>query len=131
MSVIAIDDPTRPRELLYFTMHSLLFGVVEIALGFNRVATALREMMVKVLFFLEVNCNDDFPIIIPDNLKVIVVVAVRSLGMVSGWKWKGGEMDLAFAAKFKALGVMFNLSEVSTGGLLRTENNQQTRPGRV
>ena len=53
----------------------------------------------------------DYPII-PDNLKVIVDVSVKSLGIVSGWKWKGGENNVNSAAKFKALGMMTSLSEM-------------------
>ena len=83
------------------------------------------QMMVKAPFLLGVNHRDDFPIIIPDNFDVIVDVAVKSLGMVSGWKGKSGEEDLDFAVMFKALGAMFNPSEVSTGGLLRIEKTTE------
>ena len=51
VGVIAIDDPARSGELLYLV-------------GFNRVATGLRQTMVMALFPHGVNYNDDFPIII-------------------------------------------------------------------
>ena len=121
--VSSIDDLTRPSELLYFITHSLPCGAVGVRL--SRDGSSADDAG-----SLPVNCYDDFPTIIPDNLKVIVDVAVKSLEMVAGWKWKGGEKDLDFAAKFNTLGVLSSLSEVSTDGLLRIEKNHQNCPGR-
>ena len=127
VSVIAVDDPSKPGQLLYFRIHALPFGSVGSVVQFNRVAAGIRQFVVRALGVPAVNYYDDFPIIIPEVLAPIVDQTVKWFGDLSGWRWKGGEKDAPFGFKFKALGVVFHISDALLSGRLTVSNT----PSRV
>ena len=53
---------------------------------------------------------DDNPLIVPRLAHDVVIAAVKAMGAVTEWKWKGGEKDLYFPVRCKALGGRVQLS---------------------
>ena len=75
------------------------------------------------LFLPAINYYDDFPLLVPKVLSAVVDMAVKALGKLTGWRWKGGKKDFEYESTFKALGVLFNLQGAVAQGTLIVSND--------
>ena len=98
--------------------NALPFGAVASVLGFNRAAHAIKSLIVRGL---NIPCGhyfDDFPMVVPAEIATACDIAVKTLGEVTGWAWKGGEKDLPFSSNFKLLGTHVDLNGLTSTNTL-------------
>ena len=91
VSVEGFEDPSHPGNTLVLLIHVFPFGASASVVQFNRVAASLKKIMVDCLFLPAINSYDDFPLVVPKVLSVVVDMAVKALGKLTGWRWKGGK----------------------------------------
>ena len=53
-------------------------------------------------------------LMLPDSIAAMGEGAAKSLGSLTGWRWKGGDKDRPFSVRCKAFGIMFHLKRVLT-----------------
>ena len=119
VGVIAVEDPDNPEELKYSRIYALTFGAVRSVLQFNQLAVAIRQ--IAVCFFRAAICQQVSTTTLfrlPDSIAAMGEAEVKSLGPLTGWRWKGGDKDRPFNVRCKALGIMFHLKRVLTESCL-------------
>ena len=119
VGVIAVEDPDNPEELKYSRIYALTFGAVRSVLQFKKAGSghqtdrcvfsraAMRQLLSSSTLFT-----------LPDSIAAMGEAVVKSLGPLTGWKWKGGDKDRPFNVRCKALGQMFHLKRVLTESCL-------------
>ena len=67
-----LEDPSHPGNTLVLLTHVFSFGASASVVQFNRVAASLKKIMVDCLFLPAINSYDDFPLVVPKVLSVVV-----------------------------------------------------------
>ena len=110
---VADCDGGRPR---FFGVNALPFGATGSVPGFLRVAAALWHLGSRALGLCWVNYFDDFPMFCRDeDEEVVDQTAASFLRLLSVLFAETGRKATRFAKIFKALGLMFDLSNFGEG----------------
>ena len=110
---VADCDSGKPR---FFGVNALPFGATGSVPGFLRVAAALWHLGSRALGLCWVNYFDDFPMFCRDeDEEVVDQTAASFLRLLSVLFAETGRKATKFAKIFKALGLMFDLSNFGEG----------------
>ena len=112
---------------VYYKSFALLFGSTASVYAFNRFARALWKCMTVCLNLLVLQFYDDFPHLEPAQTGEAARKASVDFLEVLGVQLSLGEKDLPFAPCFQPLGVVFDLSGMSS----RAEVIISNKPSRV
>ena len=111
VGVTAVEDNENPEELKYFRIYAFTVGAVGRMPQLNRMAMAIRQIAVCSLGLPCDVCYRFLPVFMySDSIAAMGETAVKSLGTLTGWRWKDGDKDRPFNIRCKALGIMFHLS---------------------
>ena len=114
VSYIAVYDPTA-KTARVFSMKALPFGASRSVYSFLRVAHSLWWLGSVALHFIWSSFFDDYVTLARAGEARALDLAVSQFFKLLGWATSGGDKDLPFDTKFKALGVEVDLSDWSLG----------------
>ena len=123
LAVIVVYDPDAKRHQWY-VLRALPFGGTASVRQFNRVAFALRMLLIVDFGIPVLAYYDDFFFAAPKGVAAIIDAALSRFSNSFGWQWKESK-SAAFAQVFKGLGVVFDLRQFCDGFLSVLNTDQR------
>ena len=114
VAYIAVYDP-KDKTARVFSMKALPFGASRSVYSFLRVARSLWWLGAVALHFIWSSFFDDFVTLAKLGEACALDLAIAQFFKLLGWATSGGDKDLPFDTKFKALGVEVDLGEWQLG----------------
>ena len=124
-SVVAVFDPYQNRTV-FFNSVVLPFGSTGSVFGFNRVSFALRCALVRFLRLHVTSFYDDFPVLEFRALSRDTDWLVGQFFECLGWE-VSKDKELPFESCFRALGVLFDMRAVQSGGAIIVQNTEDRK----
>ena len=122
---IAVYDPHK-RCTAYFACRAVPFGAIRSVHSFLRLARAIWWLGVACCDLMWTSYFDDFIVITQPELMQSTGSVITSLFRLTGWIFaEEGKKATPFDISCKALGVVFYVSDASTGELLVKNTNER------
>ena len=103
----------------YFLSSALMFGSSSSVYSFNRLARAIWFLMTRYCLVLSHTFYDDFILIDPLKTSSSATIACEALLKILGWNFANeGKKYVPFGVSFDALGVNFDLSNMTAGNFI-------------
>ncbi|CAE7239837.1 unnamed protein product [Symbiodinium sp. CCMP2456] len=116
-SILAVWDPSE-RKYKYFRFATLPFGAVHSVTAFNRVARALRAILLKIVRLVVTSFYDDFCQLELQDLADSAQGTAQLVMQLLGWRIaEDPKKCLPFAKVFSMLGASFSLTRAPEGVL--------------
>jgi hypothetical protein len=109
---ILVWNPESEKPAL-FLQNTLPFGASASVLHFNRWARLLWFTGIKEFSLIWTTFFDDFPMLTPSSIQSSSEACANILTKLMGWRVADGEKEVEWAECFHALGVTFNLENIS------------------
>ncbi|CAE7670291.1 unnamed protein product [Symbiodinium sp. CCMP2592] len=114
-SVLAVWDPTCKKHK-YFRFSTLPFGAIHSVTSFNRVARALRLILLRIVKLIVTSFYDDFCQLETEALAESAKTTAELVLRILGWKVaEDPKKSLPFAKVFAMLGASFSLVRAPSG----------------
>ncbi|CAE7793477.1 unnamed protein product [Symbiodinium sp. CCMP2592] len=114
-SVLAVWDPTCNKHK-YFRFSTLPFGAIHSVTSFNRVARALRLILLRIVKLIVTSFYDDFCQLETEALAESAKTTAELVLRILGWKIaEDPKKSLPFAKVFAMLGASFSLVRAPSG----------------
>ena len=112
-SVISLYSPEKQRPQV-FAQIVLPFGASASVNAFNRLSRFLWYVGCMDLGLVWTNFFDDFPVLSRKDVSTTSLKSIELMFKLLGWKTAEGDKTASFAELFSALGVSFNISDLSS-----------------